>query len=179
MNEIREVGEVSQTEQLSIIHTKGSLDWAYPVFILASTAAAMDKKVELFFTFYGLNCLLKDVAGLKVSPLGNPGMVIKSPIGPEWLKKIDWNKILPGLVWTLPGAAQLATWGFKKQLLLEGQVPVEELRDLCLELGVNMTACQMTMDLMGYQPSDFIEGISFSGAASYFAETPKTQSLFI
>jgi peroxiredoxin family protein len=169
----------SSLDQLSIIHTKGTLDWAYPVFILASTAAAMDKKVELFFTFYGLNCLLKDTSGLKVSPLGNPGMVIKSPVGPEWLKKMDWNKTLPGLVWTLPGAAKLATWGFKKQMLLEGQVPVEELRALCLELGVSMTACQMTIDLMGYQQSDFIEPISFSGAATYFANTPQTQSLFI
>ncbi len=166
-------------EELSVIHTKGTLDWAYPVFILASTAAAMDKKVELFFTFYGLNCLLKDTRGLKVSPLGNPGMVMKSPVGPDWFKAVDWNKVLPGLVWTLPGASMLATWGFKKQMLMEGQVPVAELRALCLELGVSMTACQMTIDLMGFKSEDFIEGISFAGAASYFAETPKTQSLFI
>ena len=85
---------------------------------------------------------------------------------------------MPGLVWTLPGASMLATWGFKKQMLMEGQVPVAELRALCLELGVSMTACQMTIDLMGFKSEDFIEGISFAGAASYFAETPKTQSLF-
>jgi len=166
-------------DQFSLIQTKGTLDWAYPAFILASTAAAMDKQVELFFTFYGLNCVLNDTSGLKVSPLGNPGMVMKSPVGPDWFQKVDWNRALPGLVWTLPGAASLATWGFKKQMLLEGQVPIEELRALCLELGVKMTACQMTVDLMKYKPNDFIEGVSFAGAASYFAQTPKTQSLFI
>lgn len=166
-------------DQFSLIQTKGTLDWAYPAFILASTAAAMDKQVELFFTFYGLNCILKDTSGLKVSPLGNPGMAVKSPVGPEWLQNIDWNRKLPGLVWTLPGAASLATWGFKKKMLLEGQVPIEELRSLCLELGVQMTACQMTVDLMGHQESEFIEGVSFAGAATYFAQTPKNQSLFV
>lgn len=165
--------------QLSIIHTKGTLDWCYPTFILASTAAAMDKKVELFFSFYGLQALLKSTATLKVSPLGNPGMVIYSPVGPDWFKKIDFNRVLPGLVWSLPGMSALATWGFKKTLAQQGQVSIEELRSLCLELGVKMTVCQMTMEMMGYQESDFIDGVEFAGAASYFAQTPEDQSLFI
>lgn len=165
--------------QLSIIQTKGTLDWSYPAFILASTAAAMDKEVEIFFTFYGLNAALNSTDHLKVSPLGNPGMVMKSPVGPDWLKQVDFNKVLPGLVWTLPGMSQLATWGFKKQLLQQGQVPIDELRDLCVELGVNMTVCQMTMELMGYKESDFIDGADFAGAATYFAQTPDNQSLFI
>lgn len=165
--------------QLSVIHSKGTLDWAYPTFILASTAAAMDKEVELFFTFYGLKAVLKSTDSLKVSPLGNPGMVVKSPVGPNWLKEIDLNRKLPGLVWTLPGMSKLATWGFKKTLLQQGQVPIEELRELCLELGVNMTACQMTMELQGYKENEFMEGVGFAGAATYFASSPDSQSLFI
>ena len=169
----------NMSSQFSLIQTKGSLDWAYPAFILASTAAVMDKEVEMFFTFYGLKTILKNTQGLKVTPLGNPGMSIKSPVGPDWLKKIDWNQSLPGLVWTLPGASMLATWGFKKQMLMQGQVPIDELRALCLELGVKMTACQMTVDLMGYEQEEFIDGIEFAGAASYFAQTPENQSLLI
>ncbi len=165
--------------QFSLIQTKGTLDWAYPAFILASTAAAMDKEVEMFFTFYGLKTILKNSHSLKVSPLGNPGMSIKSPVGPEWLKQVDWNQILPGLVWTLPGASRLATWGFKKQMLMQGQVPIEELRAVCLELGVRMTACQMTVDLMGYDTTEFIDGVGFAGAATYFTQTPENQSLLI
>lgn len=164
---------------LSIIHSKGTLDWAYPTFILASTAAAMDKKVELFFTFYGLKAVLKSVNELKVSPLGNPGMVIHSPVGPEWFKKVDLNSVLPGLVWGFPGMSWVATWGFKKTLELQGQVSIDELRELCLELGVKMTVCQMTMEMMGYQEDDFIDGVEFAGAATYFANTPQDQTLYI
>jgi len=166
-------------EKFSLIQTKGTLDWAYPAFILASTAAAMDKEVELFFTFYGLKCILKQTESLKVSPLGNPAMVIKSPVGPNWFKRLDWNHFLPGLVWGLPGASYLATWGFKQQMLAQGQVPLSELRQLCLELGVKFTACQMTVDLMGYQTDDFMHGVEFAGAATYFLRTPATQSVLI
>lgn len=165
--------------QLSIIHTKGTLDWCYPTFVLASTAAAMDKKVELFFSFYGLQAVLKSTNHLKVSPLGNPGMVIHSPVGPGWFQRVDLNRVLPGLVWSLPGMSALATWGFKKTLAQQGQVSIEELRELCLELGVKMTVCQMTMEMMGYQESDFIDGVEFAGAATYFAQTPQNQSLFV
>ena len=45
-----------QTPSMTIIATKGTLDWAYPPFILASTAAALGWNVSMFFTFYGLHC---------------------------------------------------------------------------------------------------------------------------
>ncbi len=165
--------------QLSIIHSKGSLDWCYPTFILASTAAAMDKEVHIFFTFYGLKALLKNIEELKVTPVANPGMVIKSPVGPDWFKQIDFNKVLPSMFWGLPGMTRLATWGFKCAMKKNGQLPIDELRALCVELGVKMTVCQMTMEMMGYKESDFIDGVEFAGAATYFAETPENQSLYI
>jgi peroxiredoxin family protein len=62
MDKVIETQEVSS--QFSLIQTKGTLDWAYPAFILASTAAVMDKEVEMFFTFYGLNTILKNTQGL-------------------------------------------------------------------------------------------------------------------
>ena len=46
--------DASRTPSMSIIATKGTLDWAYPPFILASTAAALGWDVDVFFTFYGL-----------------------------------------------------------------------------------------------------------------------------
>ncbi len=61
------------SKRLTIIATKGTLDWAYPPFILASTAAARGYQVTMFFTFYGLQLLKKEL-NLEVSPLGNPGM---------------------------------------------------------------------------------------------------------
>lgn len=167
------------TGRLSIIQSKGTLDWAYANFILASTAVAMNKDVELFCTFYGLELLQKDLSGLKVSPLANPAMRLKSPVGPQWLQAIDWNQCLPGLIWTLPGMSKLATAAFKKTLKQRGQMPIEELREVCLELGVKMTACQMTVELLGYQPKELIEQVEYAGAASYFAVSPEQQSLFI
>ena len=49
----------SNTKSMSMIVTKGTLDWAYPPFILATTAAAMGLDVTMFFTFYGLTLLKK------------------------------------------------------------------------------------------------------------------------
>jgi len=164
--------------QFSLIQSKGTLDWCYPSLVLASTAAAMDKQVEIFCTFYGLNCLLKDTSKLKVSPVGNPAMPLKLPIGPRWLQQQDL-RCLPDFIWSLPGMTSLATWSFKKTLAQHQQLPFEALRQLCLEMGVQFTACQMTVDLLGYQADDFIEGVQFAGAATYFAHSPENQSLFI
>jgi len=75
---------------MAIVVTKVTLDWAYPPFILASTAAALGWKVSLFFTFYGLELLKKDLQ-LDVSPLGNPAMPMKMPFGPQWLRDVNWN----------------------------------------------------------------------------------------
>lgn len=60
-------------KKLAIIATKGSFDWAYPPFILASTAAALGYEVQIFCTFYGLQLLRKKM-DMKVTSIGNPGM---------------------------------------------------------------------------------------------------------
>ncbi|MDP3216370.1 MAG: DsrE/DsrF/DrsH-like family protein, partial [Deltaproteobacteria bacterium] len=76
--------EAAHIPSLAIIATKGTLDWAYPPFILASTASALGWDVSIFFTFYGLELLKKDLH-LEISPLGNPSMPMKMPFGPQWL----------------------------------------------------------------------------------------------
>ena len=83
--------KAARTPSMTIIATKGTLDWAYPPFILSSTAAALGWDVSMFFTFYGLELLKKDLASLWVSPLGNPAMPMKMPFGPAWFKSIRWN----------------------------------------------------------------------------------------
>ena len=74
--------DAARTPSMSIIATKGTLDWAYPPFILASTAAALGWDTTIFFTFYGL-LLLKKKLPCEVSPLGNPAMPMKMPFGPK------------------------------------------------------------------------------------------------
>ena len=99
--------EANHTPSMSIIATKGTMDWAYPPFILASTAAALGWEVSVFFTFYGLNLLKKDL-DLEVSPLGNPAMPMQMPFGPKWLQSIVMH--MPNAVMILiPGFETMAT----------------------------------------------------------------------
>ena len=154
-------------KKLAIIATKGTLDWAYPPLILASTAAALDYEVEIFFTFYGLQMLRKDLSGLKISPLGNPGMPMKMPFGPKWFQSINWN--IPNAVQAvIPGFESLATGLMKQTIKKCGVASVETLRDVCVESGVKIIACQMTVDLFGFEHSDFIDNIEYGGAATFF-----------
>lgn len=156
-----------QTPSMTIISTKGTLDWAYPPFILASTAAALGWNVSVFFTFYGLNLLKKDISDLKISPLGNPGMPMKMPFGPDWFKSINWN--IPNAVQgVVPGFESLATALMKQTIKSKGVAGVEELRAACIEGGVNLIGCQMTVDLFGFTHGDFIPEVKeYCGAAHF------------
>ena len=171
--------ESSKTPSMSIIATKGSLDWAYPPFILASTAAALGWDVDMFFTFYGLLLLQRNI-GAEVSPLGNPAMPMKMPFGPQWFQDVDWQ--LPNLLMAgVPGFEKVATGLMKKTFRNKGVASVEELRSLCLEADVNMIACQMTVDVFGFDNSEFIPGVTdFVGATSFLPVARKSDvCLFI
>jgi len=140
-------------KKLAIIATKGTLDWAYPPFILASTAAALGYETEIFFTFYGLKMLEKKL-NLQVTSLGNPGMPMPMP--------------MPVLIQALPGMQAMMTVMMKKKMKSKGVASLEDLRDLCIEAEVKMIACQMTVDLFEFNTSDFIDGIEYGGAATFF-----------
>lgn len=156
-----------EQKKLAIIATKGTLDWAYPPLILASTAAALGYEVQVFSTFYGLKLMQKDLSDLKVSPLGNPGMPMKMPFGPKWFRGINWN--IPNFIQAnVPGFESLATVLMKQTIANNGVATISDLRDLCIEADVKFLACQMTVELFGFQHSDFIDGIDFVGAASFF-----------
>jgi peroxiredoxin family protein len=158
---------MDQPKKLAIIATKGTLDWAYPPFILSSTAGALGYDVQVFFTFYGLQLLRKDLSGLKVSPLGNPAMPMKMPFGPKWFQGITWN--IPNAVQAIvPGFESLASSLMKQTIRNKGVATIPELRELCLEAGVQFIGCEMTVDLFGFDHGDFIDGIEYGGAATFF-----------
>lgn len=171
--------EQAKTPSMSIIVTKGTLDWAYPPFILASTASALGWDVSLFFTFYGLNLLKKDL-NLEVSPMGNPAMPMKIPFGPQWFQNVNWN--IPNTVMgNVPGFEKIATAMMKKTVRNKGVASINELRDLCLEAKVKMVACQMTVDLFGHNMDEFIPEVQDWVGAASFLPTAQTSdvSLFI
>ncbi len=177
--ERRQAEEDAHTPSMSIIATKGTMDWAYPPFILASTAAALGWDVSIFFTFYGLNLLKKDLK-LSVSPMGNPAMPMKMPVGPEWLQNINM-KIPNAIMGNMPGFESMATAMMKKTTEAKGIASVEELRSLCLEADVKMLACQMTIDMFSYDQSEFMDEVDeWVGAASFLPTARKSDvTLFI
>lgn len=156
----------SKTTSLSLLVTKGTLDWAYTTFILASTAAALGWNVSVFFTFYGLGLLKKEL-NPDISGLGNPAMPMKMPFGPAWFRDVSWN--IPNLVQAnVPGFEKLATNLMKMTLKQKGVAPVADLREICVESDVELLACQMTVDLFGWEKADFFDGVSdWAGAATY------------
>ena len=171
--------DASRTPSMAIIASKGTLDWAYPPFILASTAAALGWEVDIFFTFYGLLLLKKEVDA-KVSPLGNPAMPMKMPFGPKWFQDYEWP--MPNLLMAgVPGFEKLATGLMKKTFSNKGVASIEELRGLCLEAEVNMIACQMTVDVFGFDNSEFIPEVTdYVGATSFLPVARKSDvCLFI
>ena len=135
---------------MTIVATKGSLDMAYPPLILATTAAAFDWDVTVFHTFWGLDLLHREKAGdLRLSAVGNPSMPV------------------PNAVAALPGMDAMATWFMRRKIDEHGVATVEELLDLALETGVTLQGCQMTMDLLGYEAKDLLDGVEAGvGAAT-------------
>ena len=156
----------AQPKRMAIIASKGALDMAYPPLILASTAAALDYEVQIFFTFYGLTLLRKDLSDVKISPLANPAMPMPLP--------------MPVLVAALPGMESMATMMMKQKLKKHGVASLEELRTACLEADVKLIACQMTLDHFEFDKSEFIEGIEYGGAATFLEFAGKSDiTLFI
>ncbi|WP_394741897.1 DsrE/DsrF/DrsH-like family protein [Natronococcus roseus] len=137
-------------KKMTIVATKGSLDMAYPPLILASTAAAFGWEVIVFHTFWGLDILHEEKSKkLKLSALGNPNMP------------------MPNALAALPGMDSMATRMMRKRIDDNGTATIEELIDVSLESGVELQACQMTVELMEYDEDDFYDGVTTGvGAAT-------------
>ena len=141
-------------QKMVIIATKGTLDMAYPPLILASTAAAFGYDVTVFHTFWGLEILHEENSrNLKLSSVGNPNMPV------------------PNLVGALPGMDRMTARMMQNKIEENDVASVEELIDTAIASGVDLQACQMTIDLLGYDEADFYEGVTTGvGAASAFQE---------
>ena len=151
----------------SLIASKGTLDWAYPPLIIATAAAATGMDTAVFFTFYGLNIITKDFGKtVKVGTTGNPAMPMPIPMA--------------DVVSGMPGMKAMATSMMKSKFRKKGVATIDELLDLARETDVRLIACRMTMDVFGYEESDFIDGVEFGGAAAFISEARRSHvTLFI
>jgi peroxiredoxin family protein len=154
-------------QKAAIIASKGTLDFAYPPLILATTAAASGMETHVFFTFYGLNIIHKDFERkLKVSPVGNPAMPMPLP--------------MPNLATVLPGMGPTATGMMKSMFKRHNVAVIRELLDAAREAEVHLIACQMTMEVFGYGEGDFIDGVEYGGAAAFLSEARRSHvTLFV
>jgi peroxiredoxin family protein len=143
---------VETSKRMAIIALHGTLDAAYPPFILATAAMAMDMEAAIFFTFYGLEIIKKGNADkLQVAPIANPAMPIP----------------VPNIVGMLPGMTAVAT-GMMNDWMKKAKVAkLSELLEMAVEGGVRLLACQMSMDVMGIKKEDLIDGIEVVGAATF------------
>ena len=163
-------GHAVNPNSMSIIVTKGSLDWAYPPFILSTTAAAMGLDVTMFFTFYGLSLLFKKL-DLKVTTLGNTAM--KMPM-------MGGHMAMPNLMSAIPGVDRMASVMMKNLIKKKGVASIEDLREMAVEADVRLIACQMTLDLFEYSKDDMIDGVELGGAATYIEVATQSHiNLFI
>lgn len=143
--------------KIALIATKGTLDWAYPPLILASTAAALGWEAGIFFTFYGLNIIHRDKRDrLAVAPIANPAMPMPVPV--------------PNLLGAIPGMTPFASFMMKRKFRRSGVASIGELTDIAVGSGVKLFPCGMTMQVFGYTANDFIEGCQdVCGAAAFLS----------
>lgn len=146
----------------------GDLDKAIAAFIIANGAASMGKKVTLFFTFWGINILRKNekVSVAKsfiermfgfMMPRGSKSLGLSKMnmmgMGPKMIRKIMKDKNVSSL---------------------------EELIKAAMDSGVEVVACQMSMDLLGLKKEELIEGIKLGGVGYYLGEAEDSNvNLFI
>ncbi|MBO9600517.1 MAG: DsrE/DsrF/DrsH-like family protein [Cohnella sp.] len=155
-------------QNTTIVLFSGELDKAIAAFIIANGAAAYDHEVTIFFTFWGLNALRRD------EPIKtNKGLLEKAfgwmmPRGPRklGLSKMNFAGLGP----------QLIKHVMKKHRALS----LPELIELAQEQGVKLVACTMTMDLLGLQQEELIDGIEYAGVAAYLGDAANAKvNLFI
>ena len=157
---------IEDNSNMTMVVFSGDLDKAIAAFIIANGALTMGKKVTMFFTFWGLSILKKKNLAKK-----------------SFIEKI-FAMMLPKNSQDLPvskmnffgiGAKMIRSVMKKKNIM-----SLEELMKKAKDLGVNITACTMSMDVMGISKEELIDGISYGGVGQYLGEAEKSNNnLFI
>ena len=140
----------------------GDLDKALASFIMANGAAAMGRRVTLFFTFWGLNILRKNErVKVKKGLIGKMfGMMM-----PRGSKKLGLSKMNMGGA----GAKMI-----RAVMKANGISSLEELIQNAVNHGVRLVACQMSMDIMGIKKEELIDGVELGGVATMLGSAEKS-----
>lgn len=152
----------------TIIVFSGDLDKVLASFIIANGAAAMGRKVTMFFTFWGLNALRKSRSLPVRKPFMDKMFGAMMPKGADKLKLSKMNM------------AGMGTAMMKKVMNDKNVDSLEMLMKHAMENGVKLIACTMSMDIMGITKEELIDGIELAGVASYLGDAEESNvNLFI
>ncbi|CAM4004319.1 DsrE/DsrF/DrsH-like family protein [Cohnella lubricantis] len=155
-------------EKTTIVLFSGDLDKAIAAFIIANGAAAYDHDVTIFFTFWGLNALRKDEAVKTKKGILERAFAWMMPRGP---KKLGLSKM---------NFAGMGPQMIKHVMKKHNALSLPQLIELAQEQGVKLVACTMTMDLLGLQSEELIDGIEYAGVAGYLGDASNAKvNLFI
>ncbi|MDP4087822.1 MAG: DsrE/DsrF/DrsH-like family protein [Bacillota bacterium] len=146
----------------------GDLDKAIASFIIANGAASMGKKVTMFFTFWGLNIIRKPKKIKLKKGLLEKMFGFFMPRGSKKLKLSKMNMLGIG--------GKLIRFVMKSKNIYS----LEQLIKIAIENGVELIACQMSMEVMGIKKEELIEGVKIAGVGYYIGETEDSNlNLFI
>ena len=160
--------ESAKHSKLVIFAWSGDLDRIWPTFILATTAAAMGMQTTVFFTFWGLFPLVKNEVRITGENWMQKMMSMMNRGGTEHLglSKMNFAGAGPAMMKKLADEHNVAS--------------PQELLEVARDLGVTLIPCQMTMDLLGLERADLIDGLAEpAGAATALAQAQDSLTLFI
>ncbi|GBG08155.1 hypothetical protein PAT3040_02723 [Paenibacillus agaridevorans] len=159
---------VTEKEKSTIVLFSGELDKAIAAFIIANGAAAYDHEVTIFFTFWGLNTLRKEhPVSLKKGFLEKMfGKIMPRGVDKLGLSKMNFAGMGPKMI--------------KHVMKKHNALTLPQLIELAQEQGVKLVACTMTMDLLGLQKEELLDGIEYAGVAAYLGDAADAKvNLFI
>ena len=143
-------------KKLSMIVFSGDMDKLFAAFIVASGAAAVNMEVVMFFTFWGLNALKKEVNTGKGLLGRMMGLINGGGI----------NKVNPSKY----GFGGMGRVMFARMMKDKNVSSLDEMRQLCIDLGVKMYGCQMTMDVMEIPKEAMIDTVGEPVGVGFFIE---------
>ncbi|MFK4302888.1 MULTISPECIES: DsrE/DsrF/DrsH-like family protein [unclassified Paenibacillus] len=155
-------------QKTTIVLFSGELDKAIAAFIIANGAAAYDHEVTIFFTFWGLNTLRKEELVRTNKGLLEKAFGWMMPRGPQKLalSKMNFAGLGPQII--------------KHVMKKHNALSLPQLIELAQEQGIKLVACTMTMDLLGLQQEEMMDGLEYAGVAAYLGDASQGKvNLFI
>jgi peroxiredoxin family protein len=165
---------MSEERKVAFICSKGTLDMAYPALVMGWAALGNGIDVTIFFTFWGLDIINKArVDHLELAPVANTSMKMD-------MMGVPGHLGIPNIVGVLPGMTAFATKLMKDKMTALEVPPVREYLQMMVDGGAKLYACKMSVDMMGLDKKDFVDGvIDIVTAGDFMDMTEGAQVIFI